>query len=838
VSARRVETAPIETLAHADNAEAAEVLAQQAAIAQIGQRALEERSLPTLLAEACALVSHVLGAEFVSISELSPDGESARIIAGVGWERGVVGELVLGAGAESQAGYTLASRAPVIVGNYDTETRFKVVPALVEHNARSGMSVRIGGADAPYGTLAVFTAKHLRFTHNDANFLRAVANVLAAAIGRLAVERELRTSRDQLAAIVESIDEGITVRDERGLVFANDEAAKLTGYGGAADLIGASDTVATQFELFDESGQPMSVEALPSRRALAGEEQPEAVVGFRVGPTAETHWSVVRGVALREPDGEVSSVISIFRDITDQRWSVETRAYMADAVAVLTSTLDANDAAQRLASLSVPRLADYVTVNMLQPDGTIKLVALAHVNPEKIEIVRELERSMPPSDASSSSSGAARVIREGVVEHGTIGPGVIDSLPLPGKHKGLLNRLELREYVTVPINGRTRAIGALSLAMAESGRSITPRDVELAQELGARAGIALENAQLFQTADARREELDAVLAALADPVLVFDEAGTLRMGNQAARRTFLGNLPASLGELMERSGIDQPLSDDEPLEVEVDRRGRWHELRQYKAAPGAPGSNESRPTIIVMRDITEVRAARAARDAFMGVLSHELRTPITTIYGGSELLSRDLDEAGRTEVIADIRAESERLARLVEDLLVMTRVERGIVEIADEPILLQHLLVSVVNSAGARWPGSRITLRAADRLPAVRGDPTYIEQVVRNLLTNAVRYGQGLQKGIDVVAEEAGEDVIVRVLDNGDGFGGEEPDRLFELFYRSSNARSVPGGAGIGLFVCRNLIDKMGGRVWARERDEGGAEFGFSLPVLESDAAF
>jgi len=667
--------------------------------------------------------------------------------------------------------------------------------------------------------------------------LRAVANVLGAAIARLAVERELRASRDQLAAIVESIDEGITVRDQNGLIFANDEAAKLTGYAAPNDLIGASDSVTNQFELFDEAGEPMSAEELPSRRALNGEERPEAIVGFRISPNAETHWSVVRGVALREPDGQVGSVISIFRDITDQRWNEETRGYMGDAVAVLTSTLDANEAAQRLASLSVPRLADYVTVSMLQPDGSISLVALAHVNPEKIEIIRELQRSMPPTDPDAPS-GAAKVIREGSIDRGSVTPEVVDALPMPEEQKSLLHRLELREYVTVPLTGRHRPIGALSLAMAESGRTITPRDVELAQELGARAGIALENAQLFQTADARREELDAVLAALADSVLVFDGTGTLRMGNEAARRTFQGDLPTTLAELLMRSGTDQPLSDGEPLEVEVDRRGRWHELRGYKASPGIGSSNGVRPTIVVMRDITDVRAARAAREAFMGVLSHELRTPITTIYGGSELLARDLEESGRTEVIADIRAESERLVRLVEDLLVMTRVERDMVELADEPILLQHLLASVIASAGARWPGSRVTLHAADRLPAVRGDPTYVEQVVRNLLTNAVRYGRGIEKGIDVVAEEAADEVIVRVLDHGDGFGGEEPDRLFELFYRSSSARSVPGGAGIGLFVCRNLIEKMGGRVWARERAEGGAEFGFSLPVLETDAAF
>jgi two-component system sensor histidine kinase KdpD len=294
-------------------------------------------------------------------------------------------------------------------------------------------------------------------------------------------------------------------------------------------------------------------------------------------------------------------------------------------------------------------------------------------------------------------------------------------------------------------------------------------------------------------------------------------------------------LPKNLDQLLERSGTDQQLSDDQPLEVEVDQRGKWLELRRYKGSAGSESSNGFRPTIVVMRDITELRAARAAREAFMGVLSHELRTPITTIYGGSELLARDLDAAGRAEVIADIRAESERLVRLVEDLLVMTRVERGIVEIADEPILLQHLLASVIAAAGSTWPSARITLRAADRRPAVRGDPTYIEQVVRNLLTNAVRYGRGLEEGVDVEAEEANNEVIVRVIDHGDGFGGEEPDRLFELFYRSSSARSVPGGAGIGLFVCRNLIEKMGGHIRARERPEGGAEFDFSLPVLDSD---
>ena len=220
----------------------------------------------------------------------------------------------------------------------------------------------------------------------------------------------------------------------------------------------------------------------------------------------------------------------------------------------------------------------------------------------------------------------------------------------------------------------------------------------------------------------------------------------------------------------------------------------------------------------------------------MGVLSHELRTPITTIYGGSQLLERGLDAKRRKEVTADIRGESERLVRLVEDLLVMTRVERGIVETSDEPVLLQHLLASIVAGSPARWGGAHISLHMPPGLPAVRGDATYIEQVVRNYLTNALRYGNGAEKGIEIHAEAIEDSVAVRVLDHGMGLDGENPDKLFELFYRSTAARAIPGGAGIGLFVTRQLVEAMGGRAWAVDQSGGGAEFGFSLPIYEAEA--
>ncbi len=820
---------------------AAQIVAQQAAIAHIGQSALGAQSVEELFSEACALVSRVLETELVSILDLAPDGASLKVIAGVGWRPGTVGELVVGAANDSQSGYTIATGGPVIVDDLATEERFSVTPSVLEHGAASGMSVRIGEQERPYGVLAVFTERRGRFTRDDANFLQAVANVLAAAIARFRAEAEVRASRDQLAAIVSTIDEGITVRDREKLIFANDAAARLTGYASSEELLDASATVLGRYDLFDDDGQPLAVDKLPGRRAMAGEERPEGTVGFRIRATGEIRWSVVRATAVRDQSGEITHVINTFREITDERWTRHSRAFMAEAVEVLSSTLDADEAARRLASLAVPRLADYCTVHLLDADGSISNVALAHADPDRLDIAVRLQK-MRPTDPGSTT-GVARVIREGAPEMLEITPELLEAAAatLSGEEMDLVRSLEMRWYLSVPLIGRHGPIGALSLVTAESGRTLGQRDLELAEELGARAGIALENARLFQTSDDRRAQLDAVLGALAEAVLVFDGEGKLRLSNSAAEDMFGGLVPLDEEQLRARVGMnrDEPAPSPEhsgsPAEYQLDGSNRWLELSRYRAAPDRTDGEAHAPFVVVLRDVTAARAARAARDAFLGVLSHELRTPITTIYGGSELLGRGLTAERRDEVMSDIRAESGRLARLVEDLLVMTRIERGTVEISDEPILVQRLLPSIVLAFKGQWPNVEVALNLSERLSAVRGDPTYFEQVVRNLLTNAVRYGRATETGIEVTADEHEGEISVLVMDRGQGLGESDPEKLFELFYRSDAAKAVPGGAGIGLFVCRHLIETMGGRIWARSRDGGGAEFGFTLSVVESD---
>jgi PAS domain S-box-containing protein len=698
--------------------------------------------------------------------------------------------------------------------------------------------VRIGDPESPFGALAAFADSREQFTTDDANFLQAVANVLAGAIARLHAEEELRRSRDELAAIVGGVTDGIIVQARDGrLVFANDAAARLTGFASADQLLSTPlEEVIERYQLLHPDGRPMSVEELPGRLAMHGERVPEKLVKFRISATGEERWSIVQATPVHGDDGTVQHVINVFRDITAQKRAEDIRHFVTDAMASLTSSLDSTEVARRLAEACVPDLADYCFIDLLEPDGSLHSAAVAHVDP-KLAASAQQARDLVTLRATDDR-GPGRVVRDGTPLHGSR-----DELPLASASDE--PRLAVDRFLSVPLLARGRSIGALTLAMGNAGRTLAEELFDVVAELGVRAGPALENARLYEAVDDRRAELDAVLAAMAEAVLVFDPRGRLRLSNRAAARLFGGTVPQTIERLLDRlqpvDGDAQALNAGEISEAATDVQlrgsGRWLELRRYRAArTGADRGESHAPSVVILRDVTDARAAKAARDAFMGLLSHELRTPITTIYGGSQLLERDMDDERRAEVVGDIKAESERLARLIEDLLVMTRVERGGVEIGDEPVLVQRLLPPLTDSIIARWPGLRVQLLLGESLPAIRGDATYLEQIVRNLMTNAVRYGEALESGLTVRAHESGDEVVVRFLDRGPGIAGEEPERLFDLFYRAASARGVPGGAGIGLFVCRQLVEAMGGRIWAEPREGGGAEFAFALPIIDADA--
>jgi K+-sensing histidine kinase KdpD len=436
----------------------------------------------------------------------------------------------------------------------------------------------------------------------------------------------------------------------------------------------------------------------------------------------------------------------------------------------------------------------------------------------------------------------------------------------PSADRQLL-RLTTGALAGIPLALEGRQIGALGIRF-DRNRRFVDTDRTFLRTIAHTCVQALERARLWEDTERLNEtlrrvvraeragaaELGAVIQAMGEPVVVCDREGRVRFANQAAR-TVLGSEALETYEgILERfedpDGTAPQLGHAEPqgpVELLLRDRDRWLELTAYPvraieeepsplpAQSDAASDEVGASSILVIRDVTALRHAQQLRDAFMGILSHELRTPITTIFGGTRVLARSgLSDDTRREVAADISAEAERLHRLVEDLLVLARAERGGLQLGADPVLIQHLLPRIIESEGARWPSKHFELRMPRSMPTVSADPTYVEQVVRNLIGNAAKYSPD-GTTVDVVGEVLEDEIHVRILDEGPGISSAEVGRLFELYYRSPTTAAQSAGAGIGLFVCRALVEAMGGRIWALARPAGGAEFGFSLPILVDD---
>jgi PAS domain S-box-containing protein len=373
---------------------------------------------------------------------------------------------------------------------------------------------------------------------------------------------------------------------------------------------------------------------------------------------------------------------------------------------------------------------------------------------------------------------------------------------------------------------------------------------------GARPAVAEPITARAAGAVASADRIDrALLNAIGVAVYTTDANGRINYYNEAAaelwgRRPELGEMWCGSFRLMWVDGA--PMAHDQcPMAVAL-RESR--PIRGVEAMAERPDGSrvvfQPFPTplydetgtltgaINVMVDVTErtrvenaLRASNAVKDEFLGLVSHEMRTPVTTILGNARLLldrGTRLDDSDRRAMVADIGSDAERLASIIENLLMLTRLESG-VHVEFEPQVLAHVVRTVVTDYATRHR-RQINLTSEPRHLIVEADRAFLEMLLENLISNADKYSPAdepievVVRGVDGAAE-----VIVR--DRGIGLPSEAGADVFAPFYRAPEARERAAGVGVGLAVCRRLVEAQRGRIWAAARDGGGAEFGFSLPL-------
>jgi PAS domain S-box-containing protein len=316
----------------------------------------------------------------------------------------------------------------------------------------------------------------------------------------------------QLPAIIATIADGITVLDRSGtIIFANAAAAALMGRTDASEIIGQpSPAVIGSFDLLNEDGRPLDVDMLPTRRAFTGEAAPEMVLRFRTRGSLRDRWSMVRARLLPGDTPDRDLVVTSFQDITAIKQVEQRLAFLSEASAALGESLDYNETLARVANLCVPALADWCAVDVLEDMDQIHRVALAHADPASSALVEEIQRRWPPDPASPSA--ARQVVDTGAPIHMEITDDVLGEVARDPEHLALIRQLELREVLVVPLTARGRVLGALSVANAGTADAFTPEEVALVEELGRRAGSAIDAAKLMSEATEALRQRDEFLA--------------------------------------------------------------------------------------------------------------------------------------------------------------------------------------------------------------------------------------------------------------------------------------------------------------------------------------
>jgi signal transduction histidine kinase/DNA-binding response OmpR family regulator len=543
----------------------------------------------------------------------------------------------------------------------------------------------------------------------------------------LRADQEVRASRDQLEVILASVSEAITAYDAEGhLVFANDEAARMSGFASRAQMLAAGASAATEsFEARDEAGAPLRVDQFPGRVALRTGARTEAVLRVRRKRSEDDRWVRVRSMPVPGASGKASLVINVFQDVTEQRRSAVAAELLAEAGRALGSSLDADAVTNAIAHVLVPCLADWCAVHVREPDGSIRLCAIAGGDEEAERRAKESAQRHPVDPAGAH--GIAAALRSGKTQWGrTLPDELLVDRADSAEHLSELRAAGMLSYVVIPLSARAQVLGTLTLVTtARSGRRYDAVDVRTAEELADRVAAALDNAALY-----KREQ-------------------------EAVR----------------------------------------------------------------------------VRDDFLSIASHELRTPLTPLRLQTQVLRRLLSESGpppREKVMSSLDTldrQTERLARLVSDLLDVSRITVGKLTLHREAIDLAELARDVVERYA---PASRSPIGLQARSASGSWDRARLEQVATNLLANAIKYGEG--KPIDVVVEPTDREALLVVRDRGIGIAPQDTERIFNRFERATSATAY-GGLGLGLYIAQQIATAHGGKISVESTPGEGATFTVALPL-------
>lgn len=503
-------------------------------------------------------------------------------------------------------------------------------------------------------------------------------------------------------------------------------------------------------------------------------------------------WDVVVSPVLGDDD-EPRLILAIARDVTDRKRAEDAVRYVAQASFAVSESLDYEETMTNIASVLVPGLADWCAIDIVQEDGTMQAAAILHSDPKMVETAKQMRKRYPPQ--RGSEAGVYRVLQTGEpIVASEMPDELLRNAVQSEEHYKMIKSLGLHSYAAVPLKARGRTLGVMTVVSAESERTYDEGDLPLFLELGRICGLAVDNARLYK----------------------------------AARK-----------ELRERRKAERELRElNETLETRVTEK--TEDLREANESLSREVREKRRAEKYLEQANHELKRRNVELQEFAYAASHDLQEPLRKIRSFADLMREDLESQlpaiGR-EYLDRMDHAALRMSQLIRDLLEYSRVQTR--QRSTEQVNLNRVLDEVLLDLEVPVHESGVEIEADD-LPEIEADSSQMRQLFQNLISNALKFRRDdVQPRIRISAESTSIDDRnawkISVADNGIGFEEEQAARIFNPFQRL-HSRAKYSGTGIGLAICRRIVERHEGTIAATSKEGEGATFTFTLPSQQRQA--